>query len=253
MIEDKQNIYQSAADMSPELATAVLQWVLAVADSKHRIGLQLSHWVTGTPALEAAVGAAAITQDELGHARSLYGLLRDFPGVPDGVGAENDLQARDVYYVPDALTRRWQSWLQVVAINILMDSALQIAISHTAESSYHPLAGRTAKILQEEQFHRVFGESWLKRLVNERPALKEPLQHQIDWAWPVADQWLGPESDPVSSLLVEAGVLGENTAVMRQQWLEQVTFILTENKFDIPPSTSDWSSWDPQFRQCNHA
>lgn len=253
MIEEKQKIYQSAAEMSPELATAVLQWVLAVADSKHRIGLQFSHWVTGTPALEGAVGAAAITQDELGHARSLYVLLRDFPGVPDGVGAENDLQARDVYYAPEALTIRWQSWLQVIAINILMDSALQIAISHTAESCYHPLAGRTAKILQEEQFHRVFGASWIKRLVNEKPALMEPLQQHIDWAWQIADQWLGPESDPVSSMLAEEGVLGANTAVMRQQWLDQVTPILTENKFDIPTSTSDWSNWNSQFRQCNHA
>ncbi len=253
MIEEKQKIYQSAKDMSPELATAVLQWVLAVADSKHRIGLQFSHWVTGTPALEGAVGAAAITQDELGHARSLYGLLRDFPGAPEGVGAENDLQARDVYYAPDALTARWESWFQVIAINILLDSALQMAISQTIGSSYHPLAGRTAKILQEEQFHRIFGESWLKRLVKEKPALRESLQQKLDWAWQIADQWLGPESDPVSGLLVEEGVLGANTAVMRQQWLEQVTPILTEHNFDIPANTSDWSNWNPQFRQCNHA
>lgn len=252
MIKAKQ-IYQSAEELSPELVTAVLHWILSVADSKHRIGLQFSHWVTGTPALEGAVGAAAITQDELGHARSLYGLLRHFPGAPEGIGAENDLQARDVYYAPDTLMERWQSWFQVIAINILLDSALQVAISHMAESSYQPLAGRIAKILQEERFHRIFGESWLKRLVRERPERKGALQQQLNWAWQITDEWLGPESDPVSNLLVEAGVLGANTAVMRQAWLTQVTPILTANNFDIPTNNRDWGNWNPQLRQCTHA
>ena len=115
-MSNTQQIFQSADDMPTELTTAVLQWILSVADTKHRIGFQFSRWVTGTPALEAAVGAAAITQDELGHARSLYALLKDYPGAPDGVGAENDLQARDLYYVPPALTPDWESWLHMVAI-----------------------------------------------------------------------------------------------------------------------------------------
>lgn len=252
MIKEKQS-YRSAEDMSPELATAVLHWILAIADSKHRIGLQFSHWVTGTPALEGAVGAAAIAQDELGHARSLYGLLPGFPNVPERIGAENDLEARDVYYAPDELMEQWESWLQVIAINVVLDSALQIAISQMADSSYQPLAGRIAKILQEERFHRIFGENWLTRLVKEKAALKEPLQQQINWAWQITDEWLGPDSDPVSKQVLEGGVLVANTAVIRQQWLDQMTPLLKENKFDIPASVTDWSNWNPQFRQCNHA
>jgi len=252
MIKEKQS-YQSAKDMSPELATAVLHWVLAIADSKHRIGRQISHWVTGTPALEGAVGAAAIAQDELGHARSLYSLLHGFPNAPERIGAENDLEARDVYYAPDGLMKQWESWLQVIAINVVLDNALQIAISRMAESSYHPLAGRIAKILQEERFHRIFGEQWLTRLVNEKAQLKGLLQQQINWAWQMTDEWLGPDSDPVSKQVVEAGVLAANTAVIRQQWLDQVTPLLQENKFDIPASVTDWSNWNPQFRQCHHA
>ena len=146
MIKEQQ-LYQTAEEMREGLQTAVLQWILAVADTKHRLGMQFSHWVTGTPALEAAVGSAAITQDELGHARSLYGLLRHYPGAPEGVGAENDLEARDVYYTPAVLLPRWESWLQVVAINVVLDHALQIVIGQTKGSAFQPLAGRTAKIL----------------------------------------------------------------------------------------------------------
>ena len=246
MIKEEQH-FQSAEEVSPELATAVLSWVLSVADTKHRIGMQISHWVTGTPALEAAVGSAAITQDELGHARSLYGILRYFPGAPDAIGAENDLEARDVYYSPAALAPRWQSWLQVVAVNVVLDSALQVAIAQTKDSAFRPLAGRTAKILQEERFHRIFGASWVERIVQDGK-LTAQLQQAMDWAWHITDAWLGPADDPVTTQLVAAGVLRAETAVMRQQWLDLITPIFTNNGLTMPPLQPDWSGWNPQFR-----
>ncbi|MEM7118913.1 MAG: Phenylacetic acid catabolic protein [Chloroflexota bacterium] len=253
MIKTEQQPYQSAEEMGEGLQTAVLRWILSVADTKHRIGMQNSHWVTGTPALEAAVGSAAITQDELGHARSLYGLLRTYPGAPEGVGAENDLEARDVYYAPADLMPRWESWLKVVAINVVLDAALQVAIAQTKGSTFSPLAGRTAKILQEERFHRIFGQSWLERLAGHGEATKAQLQQQIDWAWRITDAWLGPDDDAVTGELVVAGVLREGTAVMRQQWLAEVEPLLAANGLTRPEPLTDWSSWDAQFRQNNDA
>lgn len=243
--------YQSAADMPPDLAEAVLAWTLSLADTKQQIGLQFSHWVTGTPALEGAVGAAALTQDELGHARSLYGLLRGFPGVPEGVGAENDLEARKTYYAPQGVITRWESWLQVIAINLFLDSALEIGVKLMGGSAFHPLAGRTAKILQEERFHRIFGESWLKRLSTEKPALREPIQQQINWAFSIGDRWIGPENDPIIGKLVAYGVLNGNGSTLREQWLDSITPIITNSQFERPAVCTDWSTWDYRFRQCN--
>ena len=184
----REQSFQTPEEVPAELRTALLHWVLSVADTKHRIGLQFSCWVTGTPALEAAVGSAAITQDELGHARSLYALLKNYPGAPASVGAENDLEARNLYYVPTGLMPSWESWLQVVAINLLLDRALQIAITQMYDSAYQPLASRTAKIVQEEQFHRIFGDSWAERLVQRDDTTKERLQQRIDWAWQLTNE-----------------------------------------------------------------
>ena len=248
MIDEQVN-YQSVGELSPELASAILSWVLAVSDSKHRIGMQFSHWVTGTPALEAAVGSAAMTQDELGHARSLYGLLRNFPGVPDGVGAENDLEARDSYFSPAALTPRWESWFQVVAINLTLDTALQIAIAQAEGSTFHPLAGRVAKICQEEKFHRVFGHSWLERLMGEGAQTKATLQNALNWAWTITDHWIGPDSDPVSAILVKAGVLNGGPAELRSAWLAEVEPLFAQNGLSMPGTQTDWTSWDAKLRQ----
>src|SRR6266542_5179242 len=50
----------------------------SLADNKQAIGRRYAYWSNGAPALEAAVAAAAMTQDELGHTRTLYPLLEDF-------------------------------------------------------------------------------------------------------------------------------------------------------------------------------
>lgn len=245
--------FKTADELPPALASALLQWILAVADSKHRIGLQFSHWVTGTPALEAAVGAAAITQDELGHARSLYALLKNYPGAPDAVGAENDLEARDIYYAPAAIMPRWESWLQLIAVNLIFDSALQVAIAQTHNSAFQPLAGRTAKILQEEKFHRIFGHSWVERLVSRDDESKERLQEAIDWAWSITNSWLGPADDPITNQLVDAGILAANTTAIREQWLAEITPFLSSNGLTLSNDEPIWADWDSQFRHCNHA
>lgn len=249
----QQHLYQAAEEMPDGVRIALLQWILSVADTKHRIGMQNSHWVTGTPALEAAVGSAALTQDELGHARSLYALLRRYPDAPEAVGAENDLEARDVYYAPAALNPTWESWLQVVAVNLTLDAALQIAIAQATDSAYQPLAGRISKILQEERFHRVFGQSWLARLAQHSDQTKAQLQRQIAWAWRITDAWIGPEDDPVMKTLADVGVLRGGTAAIRQQWREEVEPMLINSGITPPEPITDWSGWDAQFRQNNHA
>lgn len=242
------NSYQHIEEMPAELATATMRWLLSLADTKHRIGLQFSHWVTGTPALEAAVGSAAIAQDELGHARSLYGLLRNYPHAPEGIGAENDLEARTVFYVSPDLKPRWESWLQVVAINVVLDSALQCAIAATANSTFHGLAGRTAKMVQEEQFHRVFGNHWLTRLMAREDDIPHKLQEAVAWAWGITWEWLGPDDDPITAALVEAGVLNSGVAAIRAQWLGMVMPLLTQNNLLLPDCAPNWAMWDSHFR-----
>src|SRR5919202_5261225 len=51
----------------------------SLADKKYVLRRRYAEWCTGAPMLESAVAAAAMAQDELGHARSFYPLLRGFP------------------------------------------------------------------------------------------------------------------------------------------------------------------------------
>ncbi len=241
--------YQRVEELDGRAAAALLQWGLSLADTKHRIGIRTSEWVNGGPALEAAVGASAMTQDELGHARSLYAILKDFPGVPPGIGAENDLEARDDYYCPHQLHDPWPSWLDVIAVNVLLDRATTIAVAATRDSAYGPLKGRTAKILQEEEFHRIFGDSWLAKLSRMGPDIRGRLQASLDHFWGTAVAWFGPDDDDTVMALYNQGILNAPPAQMRQSWLDEVTPLLQKHGLTIPPSQLDWAGWQAAYRE----
>lgn len=240
--------YQRFEELEPTVGKALLRWTLSLADTKHRVGIRTSEWVNGGPALEAAVGAAAITQDELGHARSLYAMLKGFPDVPAGIGAENDLEARDVYYCPRSLNQTWSSWLDVIAANVLVDRATNFAVSAARASSFGPLRGRTAKILQEERFHRIFGDSWLAKLARMDDQHHARLQATLDRFGKMAIAWFGPDDDRDVALLNKSGILTRPLKEMRAQWLDEVIPLMEENGFTLPEVDISWNGWNENYR-----
>ena len=58
-------------DLDPDLAAVVL----ALADDEFVLGHRHSEWLGLSPFLEEDLAMASIAQDELGHARALYGVL----------------------------------------------------------------------------------------------------------------------------------------------------------------------------------
>ena len=57
-------------DLTPKTQAVLLNLLLQLADNKYVLGKRYAEWVNSAPLLEAAVAAAAMTQDELGHAES---------------------------------------------------------------------------------------------------------------------------------------------------------------------------------------
>lgn len=237
--------YPTVNDLPAELRGELFEFLLALTDTKQRLGFQDSHWVTGTPALEGAVGAAALAQDELGHARTLYTLLRTFPEAPESLNEENDLKTTRIRVHPEALDAKWDTWLKLIAMSVTLDAALQRVFDLLKGSSFGSLSGIATKIAQEEKFHRVYGETWLVRLAEHNPETKAHLQQQIDWAYPIAEAWLGDGQ----SKLVEEGILTGQVANVRAEWRSQLKGVLDKAGLTLPAERSDWSHWDAQRRE----
>src|SRR6266487_3120988 len=92
----------------------------SLADNKQAIGRRYAYWSNGAPALEAAVAAAAMTQDELGHARTLYPLLEDFAQAEP---LQVEPMTRTLHYHLAFLDNDFQGWSDFVATNFLLDNA----------------------------------------------------------------------------------------------------------------------------------
>ena len=61
---------EAPSSLAPETRRALYALLSSLADNKYVLGRRYAEWCTGAPMLESAVAAAAMAQDELGHARS---------------------------------------------------------------------------------------------------------------------------------------------------------------------------------------
>lgn len=240
--------FKSPADLTPQVAQALLQWGLPLADSKHKLGMRMSEWANSGPSLEASVGACALTQEELGHARSLYAMLRDFPGAPPELGSETDLE-RSEYRNPRLLDKPWDSWLELIVVNVLLDRALTLAVRALSHSQYAPMRQRAAKILQEEEHHRIFGDSWLKRLAELDDSTRQRLQGSIAKCWQAALAFLGPDDDKAAACLLKAGILDTSPSQQREGFKREAQAALQEQGLKAPRGPLDWIGWDPLRRE----
>jgi 1,2-phenylacetyl-CoA epoxidase catalytic subunit len=211
--------------------------VSSLADNKAALGRRYGEWAVSAPTLESAVAAAAMAQDELGHARSTYPVLKAL-GVEAG---DEGLEGRG--HRLEILDGELPDWNSFIAANLLIDGVLTTFVASCVDSSVAPMAQRAKKILQEEGSHRVHGEAWAKRLM--RGEQREALVQRIGETWEHAGRWLGPNDDAGLQAALAEGMIARDAAAQREQvrvWLRE----LIDVELDEP---SDWSSWDPQRRR----
>jgi ring-1,2-phenylacetyl-CoA epoxidase subunit PaaC len=191
--------------------------ISSYADNKGALGRRYGEWAVSGPTVEAAVAAAAMAQDELGHARSTYPVLAKLghPREEDGLDTGDALPVlRDE--LPD--------WASMIAANLVIDGILTTWIASARDSTIEPLAQRARKILQEEGAHKVHAEAWAKRIC--RSDDRDLLLRRIAEAWEQAARWPGPDDDPGYAEAVAAGMLAYGPGEVRRQVRDWLTALL---------------------------
>jgi ring-1,2-phenylacetyl-CoA epoxidase subunit PaaC len=234
--------------------------VTALADNKHALGLRYAEWCTCGPTIEAGVSATAIAQDELGHARVLYGLLEDLPGAPRR--SEHEWTAEDARTVR-ALDRPFPTWPHLIVANALFDQALLAVLEAAAGSRYVPLRQRARKIIEEEQYHGIHGRGWLRQLGAGGPHVRAAVAAAVREWWAETLCWFGPGAGGVLEPLVRHGVLRDAGDAARRRYLAGAGPVLLEA--GVPaPVTHDaggwreaeplpWARWDEGRRRMRDA
>ncbi|HEV7662097.1 MAG TPA: Phenylacetic acid catabolic protein [Chloroflexota bacterium] len=231
--------------LEPALREPVFGLLSTLADNKYLLGRRYAEWCTGAPMLESAVAAAAMAQDELGHARSFYPLLRAFPNGRDLSPMEEKGWQQRATSAMRVLGERFDTWADFLAVNIVVDTALTTLLESAVDSPYEPLRQRARKIQQEEAAHWVHGLGWLRRLppTDLAPALAR--------VWDDAFTWFGQPDDPVVAPLHRAGLLAADSQALRQALGERLAPPLRAAGLleALAQRPLPWSSWDPAARR----
>ena len=231
----------SATPSAVDAATAtMISLIGSLADNKSARGRRYGEWAVSAPTIESAVAAAAMAQDELGHARSTYPVLAKL-----GVSRSDD-PGLDAGHPMSVISHELPDWASVIAANLVVDGVLTTFVASARDSSIEPLAQRARKILQEEGAHRVHAEAWARRIVAVGGHDFQLLVQRIDEMWAQAARWPGPDSDPGYAEAISQGMVREGPLAIRDRVRDWLTPQVAGVSLDEP---TDWSEWDPQRRQ----
>jgi ring-1,2-phenylacetyl-CoA epoxidase subunit PaaC len=225
---------------SPEVETALRRTLLALADSKRLLGIRYSDWLLGAPSLEMGIAASSMAQDEWGHARLLYAMLKDV-GL-DPVVVEHQ-RSDGEYCSMDCLDHPFPDWAAFAVAVVLVDGALALALEALEEGSYAPARGRIGKMLEEEAFHRDLGAAWFRRIAGGNEEGRGALREAVDRMLLPALGCLAPD-DRAWKALVTAGILPE-AATLRSRYAASVGPLLALVGVSLPSEVPLPAGWDP--------
>ena len=235
----------TTTETSADLATAAMASLVgSLADNKAALGRRYAEWGVSAPTLESAVAAAAMAQDEMGHARSTYPVLKAL-GVEAG-DEGLDGRGRRLALLDDELP----DWMALIAANLLVDGVLTTFVAACVDSSVTPMAQRARKILQEEGSHRVHAEAWARRLCRAGGGQRDALVAHCLETWEHAGRWTGPADDPGTEAAVKRGMFHRSPAEQREQVRSWLTALLDSEGVTISmPEPEDWSRWNSDRRR----
>lgn len=243
---------------------ALFAMLSSLADNKQAIGRRYAYWCNGAPALEAAVAAAAMTQDELGHARTLYPLLEDFSQA-EADPQQVEPMTRTLHYHLATLDQDFAGWCDFVATNFLVDTALTTFFEAAQDSSYDPLRQRARKVVQEEHLHFVHGEGWVRRLAKAGGAVRKTLVASLQKFWNETLCWFGPQDDPTMQRLFNEDVIDASPDELRSRYLAKVMPVLNSLEIELPVTFNaeakhweltqalPWENWQTSSRRLEQA
>lgn len=237
---------------------ALVNLIAVLADTKYFLGRRVSEWATGAPSLEAAVAAAAIAQEDLGHSRAIFPLLEElpWPGRPLPLEREHDRARR---YTVAFLDAEFPTWSHVVAACALIDTAVNTMFEALKDAPYEALASRVRRALEEERFHVGYAESLVRQITGSE-AGRAALQDRVDELLPETLCWFGPPGEAGVDVLKAEGLLSKSNEELRQHYLRGVAPLLLEEGIRLPVRWNagdqrweyenlPWSQWNPLQRR----
>ena len=231
-----------------------LMLLFALADDELILGHRHSEWTGWAPHIEEDLAFSSIAQDEMAHARLLYGLAKGLTGKDEDELALG--RSSQEYRNAWICERPNRDWGYTLARQYLYDTADAVRLDALSSSSWRELADLTEVIRLEEKYHLDHARAWLERLgegpVTARQRLADGLASALGEALAVF------EPIPGEDRLVSDGVLPRSSEELLGEWLATVgsdleaaslDFVLAEHAPRtgemVPTSTGEIEEQEP--------
>ena len=218
--------------------------ILSLADTKRLLGIRYSDWLLGSPSIETGIAASSMAQDEWGHARLLYAMLKRLGFDPFEV---EHTRPADRYYSAPALDRPFGDWADFVAAVVVVDGALSVALESFSGGNFALARSRVPKMLAEEEYHRQFGTAWFARLASAGGEGAARLDAAARAVLPSTLAWLLPGDDVYAELVADGRVLpGEQ---VRERVRTRLANTLGAAGIALDDIEPDQRGWDAERRR----
>ncbi len=218
----------------PDLPIAALDALLrSMADDEFVIGFSDSEWTGIAPILEEDIAMSSLSQDELGHAAALYGLLGELIGAdPDSLAYDREPAG---YRHARLLDHGRGDWAMTMARRYLYETADAVRLAALVGGPWAPLAGLVGKMIREERYHAMHVNAWLERLATARGEPRARLETALQTLAPdAATVFTGLEGE---ADLVRAGILSAPMTDLAERWHAAIDSTLGRLGLPIPPAT----------------
>lgn len=224
-------------------SATMISLIGSLADNKGALGRRYGEWAVSAPTIESAVAAAAMAQDELGHARATYPVLAK-------LGVSRDDEGLEAGYPLPVIARELPDWASFIAANLVVDGILTTFVASARDSSIEPLAQRARKILQEEGAHRIHAEAWLRRIARTGGSDLDLLIQRIGEMWAQAARWPGPDEHPGYREAIARDMVSEGPAAIRKRVRDWLVGLWDGVGVRVAlEEPADWGGWDEVHRR----
>lgn len=226
--------------MLKEVVDLVPRHIVTLADTKRILGIRYSDWLLGSPSIETGIAASSMAQDEWGHARLLYSMVKHFDMIAWEL--EYMRRAKDYCSAP-ALDEPFADWAAFVAATVVVDGALTTALEAFGSARFEPACARIPKMLAEEEYHWQFGEAWFRQLAGAGGEGADRLRAAAQAMLSTTLGWLLPDDDLYRSLATDLLVWKPERVRTRYEGRVGELLGLVEIDLDhVIPMRGDWDA-----------
>jgi ring-1,2-phenylacetyl-CoA epoxidase subunit PaaC len=201
-----------------------LNLLLALADDELILGHRISEWTGWVPYVEEDLALSSIAQDEIAHARVLYGIASTLDGRdPDALA----LGRQPGEYRNAILCERPnRDFAYTIARHWLYDTADDVRLAALEATAFKELREAVAVLRLEERYHLEHANAWFARLAHGPVDARHRFADALGGAFGEALALFEPVEREAE--LVSDGALPRPNDALREDWIARVREALEE-------------------------